>query len=81
MITLVIISLWTVAYLILPGLQCGVHFSALWTGPIDYLRYCHTGYPFLLSLAISDLLLDIWIICLPLPTASPLTANDLVAED
>ena len=81
MITLVIISLWIVAFLILIGLQCGGHFSALWTGPINYARYCHTLYKSLLSLAISDFFLDFWIICLPLPMASSPTADELNAKD
>ena len=80
MITLVIIGLWILAFLILNGLQCGGRFSALWIGSINDVRCCHIS-KFLLSLAISDFLLDIGIICLPLPMASLPTADELNARD
>lgn len=68
LITIIIVALWTVCYDILTGLTCGSHFSALWTGPQDYAHYCRqTAWRFLLSLSISDFLLDIWILSLPLP--------------
>lgn len=54
-------------YLILTGLICGTHFSALWTSRSDYLKYCGAAHPYLLSLSISDFLLDIWILALPIP--------------
>jgi hypothetical protein len=69
--TIVIVSLWMVTYLVLFGLQCGVHFSALWTGTKDYSRYCAAiARPALEGFAISDFLLDVWILSLPVPQAS-----------
>ena len=65
LITIIVVALWTMAFLILTGLQCGTHFSALWSSAVARVRYCHMSYPFLLSLTISDFLLDIWIIGLP----------------
>ncbi|TVY84311.1 hypothetical protein LSUE1_G001090 [Lachnellula suecica] len=61
-----VVVLWTCAFMILTGLQCGTHFSALWI-KADYKKYCHISYPYLLGFAISDFLLDLWIICLPIP--------------
>lgn len=76
LISIIVVALWTAGYDILTGLACGTHFSALWTGPHDYDRYCRTtAWWFLLSLTISDFLLDIWILALPLPQASNLSAN------
>ena len=76
LISITVVALWTAGYDILTGLACGTHFSALWTSPRDYDRYCRTtAWRFLLSLTISDFLLDIWILALPLPQASNLSAN------
>ncbi|KAK6948691.1 hypothetical protein Daesc_010461 [Daldinia eschscholtzii] len=49
----------------LTGFQCGTHFSALWDG--SYTKYCTISFPFLYGLVISDFLLDIWILALPIP--------------
>ena len=71
LISIAVVALWTAGYDILTGLACGTHFSALWTGPREYARYCRTtAWRFLLSLTISDFLLDVWILALPLPQAS-----------
>ena len=73
--TITIVALWTVTFLVLTGLQCGTHFSALWSGAHAQAQYCHISYPFLLGLTISDFLLDIWIICLPLPQVRTLEVD------
>ena len=65
LVTVAIVALWTVTFLVLTALQCGTHFDALWS-PAAYKQYCHISYPFLLALTISDLLLDVWILCLPI---------------
>ncbi|MCJ1262144.1 hypothetical protein MMC22_002014 [Lobaria immixta] len=65
--TLVIVVLWAVTLLMLTGLQCGTHLSAFWSAPEEYARYCHISFPFLTGFAVSDFLLDLWIICLPIP--------------
>ena len=71
LITIIIVALWTVAFNILTGLACGTHFSALWTSRQDYTKYCRkTSWGFLLGLAVSDFVLDIWILSLPLPQVS-----------
>ncbi|THV52717.1 hypothetical protein BGAL_0071g00250 [Botrytis galanthina] len=68
-ISIVICSLWVAAFCILLGLSCGSHFSALWTSSkAVFLQYCGTRpHKFLLSLSISDFILDFWIIALPIP--------------
>ncbi|KAI1107301.1 hypothetical protein F4804DRAFT_297454 [Jackrogersella minutella] len=64
-ITIVIVILWLLVFQFLTGFQCGTHFSALWDG--SYVQYCTISFPFLYGLAISDFLLDIWILLLPIP--------------
>lgn len=70
--TATIVFLWLVTFLFLTGFQCGSHFSALWNR--TYLQYCTISFPFLYGLVISDLLLDVWILALPVPQVSCLAA-------
>ena len=63
--TIVVLILWLVVFQLLTGFQCGTHFSALWDG--NYLKYCTISFPYLYGFAISDFLLDIWIVALPIP--------------
>ncbi|KAI6083360.1 hypothetical protein F4821DRAFT_280930 [Hypoxylon rubiginosum] len=65
-ITIVVVTLWLIAFEFLTGFQCGTHFSALWDG--SYTQYCTISFPFLYGLAISDFLLDVWILVLPIPS-------------
>ncbi|TEY32148.1 hypothetical protein BOTCAL_0750g00010 [Botryotinia calthae] len=75
-VSISVVILWTITYDLLSGLQCGTHFSALWTSAANYEKYCEkTSYPFLLSLTISDFLLDLWTICLPIPKIWGLKAS------
>ncbi|KAI0484785.1 hypothetical protein GGR56DRAFT_615469 [Xylariaceae sp. FL0804] len=69
----VIVVLWLVTYQFLAGFQCGTHFSALWDG--DYIKYCTISDPFLESLSISDFILDVIILCLPIPRVLQLHAT------
>ncbi|KAI1813598.1 hypothetical protein GGS20DRAFT_552832 [Poronia punctata] len=65
-ITIGVVILWLLVFQFLAGFQCGTHFSALWDG--NYLKYCTISFPFLYGLVISDFLLDIWILLLPIPS-------------
>ncbi|KAI5863695.1 hypothetical protein GGS23DRAFT_510789 [Durotheca rogersii] len=64
-VTIAIVILWLLFFQFLTGFQCGTHFSALWDG--SYLQYCTISFPFLYGLVISDFLLDVWILALPIP--------------
>ena len=67
-ISMAIVILWIVAMMIMNGVQCGSHISALWTIDIEnYLIYCVHVFPFLNGFAISNFLLDLLILTLPLP--------------
>lgn len=62
--SIVVVALWTLTFEFLTGFQCGTHFTALWDG--SYLKYCTISFPFLYGEAISDFLLDVWVLCLPI---------------
>ena len=64
LISIVIVALWLVAFEFTVGFQCGVHFSAQWEGTAA--KYCKIVFPMLLGLTISDFLLDIWVLGLPI---------------
>lgn len=64
-VTIIVVILWLLVFQFLTGFQCGTHFSALWDG--YYVQYCTISFPFLYGLVISDFLLDIWILVLPIP--------------
>ncbi|KAI1416517.1 hypothetical protein F5Y13DRAFT_186135 [Hypoxylon sp. FL1857] len=70
--TIVVVILWLSVFQFLTGFQCGTHFSALWDG--NYEKYCTISFPFLYGLAVSDFLLDIWILSLPIPRVLQLNA-------
>ena len=68
-ISLVIVGCWLVTFDFLEGFQCGTHFSALWDG--TWHKYCHLTFPYLYGLTVSNLLLDVWILALPIPLVRP----------
>ena len=67
--SIVLIALWIIAYLLLPILQCGAHIGVE-TGKEPYKyheKYCFIQKPYYYSLVISNLVLDVWILLLPIP--------------
>jgi hypothetical protein len=69
--TEVVVGLWAIAMLIMNSLQCGSHISALWTGYDVWSEYCATLSPnFEDAFSISNFILDLWILILPLPKVS-----------
>ncbi|KAI0473566.1 hypothetical protein GGR56DRAFT_648003 [Xylariaceae sp. FL0804] len=71
--TVTLVVLWLFVFQFLTGFQCGTHFSALWDGSYD--QYCSLSFPFLYGLTISDFLLDVWILLLPIPSILTLHAT------
>ncbi|KAI1292914.1 hypothetical protein F5Y03DRAFT_388129 [Xylaria venustula] len=63
--TIIVVILWLFVFQFLTGFQCGTHFSALWDG--TYVNYCTLSFPVLYGLVISDFLLDVWILIIPIP--------------
>lgn len=70
-ISIVVISLWTVAFVILTFFLCGTHIWAMWTPSIK-LQDCGMDYPILQGLSISDIILDVWVLLLPIPKVGSL---------
>lgn len=62
--SIVVMGVWMVAFVLATVFQCGTHFSAGWDG--TQLKYCTLSYPSIEGMAVSDFLLDIWILALPL---------------
>ncbi|GAM85365.1 hypothetical protein ANO11243_033720 [Dothideomycetidae sp. 11243] len=65
--SIIIVTLWWVVFQFLTFFQCGTHFAAQWNG--TRIKYCTIQFPFFLGLVISDFLLDLWILVLPIPNA------------
>ncbi|KAF2151498.1 hypothetical protein K461DRAFT_174154 [Myriangium duriaei CBS 260.36] len=63
--TIAIVVVWAVCFTIMPFFQCGTHLSALWDG--TRARYCGNSKSYYLSLVISNFILDLWILMLPIP--------------
>ncbi|KJZ72069.1 hypothetical protein HIM_08524 [Hirsutella minnesotensis 3608] len=65
-----LVLVWMVAMEIFTAFQCHIHFNAIWDG--TQLKYCDLSYPAMEGLAISDFLLDIWVLILPIyPVCEP----------
>lgn len=69
-LSVLVVCLWTVAFVLLTTFCCGTKFAANW-GPIaEQLQDCPVGETNKYGLAISDLILDLFIFILPLPFVS-----------
>ena len=62
--TVGVVVIYVILFGLLTGFQCGTHFSALFNG--DYLHYCFS-FQFLLAVSVTGVLLDTWILALPMP--------------
>ncbi|PSR82548.1 hypothetical protein BD289DRAFT_488118 [Coniella lustricola] len=65
-VTIVVIILWLITFEFLAGFECGTDIASLWNG--NYLKNCTITFPFLYGEAVSDFLLDVWILALPIPS-------------
>ena len=63
--SVIAVVLWLLTYTTFPFVQCGSHIAAQWNGTFD--QYClpHESAYFL-SLCTSNLILDVWILVLPM---------------
>lgn len=62
---IVVVACWLVTFEILNGLQCHGHFDT-WN-PTEYAKYCTISWDFLFGYTVSDFLLDVLVIALPIP--------------
>ena len=69
MAMIVITIMWTVAFFFADLFACGTTFSHFWGSPLD-LTTCITTEEFTWALSISDLIMDILIIIIPIPLVS-----------
>ena len=60
-----VILVWLIVFCFLFGFQCGVNITPVWNG--SYFNYCNLAIPSHRALAISDVILEIWILAIPIP--------------
>lgn len=74
----VVVFLWSIAYILIDIFDCGSHLDANWGTFEELLAYCTTiGFTSEYGFVISDFLLDVLVISLPLPLVSPQLAVHL----
>ncbi|CAD6593849.1 MAG: hypothetical protein ASARMPREDX12_007700 [Alectoria sarmentosa] len=63
-----VIFLWTITYILIDVFACGGHVTANWGSLDEQSKYCDTiGYTSEEGFAVSDLIIDIFVIASPLP--------------
>lgn len=60
-------TVWALAFIIAYVTACGTHPAAAWESQMSYLQYCIKSLQFEEAYAISDFILDVIVIVLPLP--------------
>ncbi|GAM91100.1 hypothetical protein ANO11243_091470 [Dothideomycetidae sp. 11243] len=78
-ITIPIVIIWAILYTIFQYTECGTHLSAFWLGTAA--EYCNLTAPFEISMVVTDLALDLWILAMPLPQVSTTTVTLTVHTD
>lgn len=66
-VAIVVISLWMVAFIILPPLQCGPNLSVWSASSAVRQQHCSLGNKIVLGFCISDLVVEVVVISLPIP--------------
>ena len=65
------IFLWAIAFFLIDIFACGGHVTASWGSLEEQSKYCDTiGYTSEEGFAVSDLIIDIFVIASPLPLVS-----------
>ncbi|KAJ3480117.1 hypothetical protein NLG97_g8147 [Lecanicillium saksenae] len=64
LLALPVLAVWTAWFVFMTIFQCGTHFNAPWDG--TKLKYCTWSHPSIEAVAISDVLLDIFVVLLPI---------------
>lgn len=68
-----VVVAWTLAYIFAIAFSCGTYWSAHWSSYAAMFEHCNGGYPIqhiVESLLITDLILDVLIVALPIPRVS-----------
>ncbi|KAH8649695.1 hypothetical protein BGZ60DRAFT_534571 [Tricladium varicosporioides] len=66
-LTQTVIGLWTITFLLLVIFPCGRHLWANWGSTADQFKFCPIGFTSEYGLAISDLIVDVFVFLLPIP--------------
>ena len=69
-LSVLVVCLWTVAFVLLTTFCCGTKFAANWSAIPEQVQDCPVGQTNKYGLAISDLILDVFIFILPFPFVS-----------
>ncbi|KAJ6790373.1 hypothetical protein PWT90_04211 [Aphanocladium album] len=64
LVALPVLGVWTVFFVFMTIFQCGTHFDAPWNG--TKLKYCNWSYPSIEGTAVSNVLLDVFVVLLPI---------------
>ena len=64
LVALPVVAVWTLVFELMTIFQCGTHFSAPWEG--TKLKYCTWSYPSIEGVAVSNVLLDLFVVALPI---------------
>jgi hypothetical protein len=70
-VTVGVIILWTIAMFLVFLFDCGANIWANWTSLAAAEAYCSIGFTSEEAMAISDLILDFWVMLLPFPMVCP----------
>lgn len=66
----VLIVLWTITFFFLFLFYCGSHMSKEWSTVVNLITYCPHGLDDQKALGISDSIMDVFIIGLPIPAVN-----------
>lgn len=70
MFFIVLTSIWMIGFFVAMFLQCPGHLAAYWSYPEVSLRYCWDTTNFLLTYCFSDVVTDLYVLLLPIPSVS-----------
>ena len=66
-----VIFLWTITFILIDIFACGSHVTASWGSLSEQSKYCDTiGYTSEEGFAVSDMIIDVFVIASPLPLVS-----------
>jgi hypothetical protein len=76
-VTQIVLVLWSLSFILLVIFQCGTHFGPNWSPTGNQLPVCPVAFNSEYGLIGSDLILDVYIFFLPLPSAWSLLVHYL----
>lgn len=77
-ILIALVVLWTLGFFLVQIFDCRTHFSTNW-GPLSELEKCLSSFNQLLAYSISDVIIDVFILVLPVPLVSIVNLNYIVS--